>query len=48
MVFLRPLTQENLATSVPIKIIDFGTAVKMKYRYQREYPISGTFKYMAP
>ena len=48
MVFLRPLTRENLATSIPIKIIDFGTAVKMKYPFQRDYPISGTFKYMAP
>lgn len=33
---------------MPIKIIDFGTAVKMKYKFQHSNSIAGTITYMAP
>jgi len=33
---------------MPIKIIDFGTAVKMKYKFQHQSSIAGTISYMAP
>ena len=48
MVFVSKLNKSNVNDSVPIKIIDFGTAVQMKYKFQRDYPLSGTFTYMAP
>ena len=33
---------------MPIKIIDFGTAIKMKYKYEHHHSIAGTISYMAP
>ena len=48
IVFLNHLTKQNMKGYIPIKIIDFGTAVEMRYKFQRDYPISGTFTYMAP
>ena len=45
IVFLDKATENK---SMSIKIIDFGTAVEMKTRFQKNYPLSGTFNYMAP
>ncbi len=33
---------------VPIKIIDFGTAVKTTQKITQNYPISGTLSYLPP
>jgi serine/threonine protein kinase len=33
---------------IPIKIIDFGTAVETKFKIIQNYPISGTLSYLAP
>ena len=37
---------ENI--SFKIRIIDFGTAVQTKYKVTKNYPITGTYSYMAP
>jgi calcium-dependent protein kinase len=33
---------------IPIKIIDFGSAVQTKYKIVQNYPIAGTLPYLAP
>lgn len=33
---------------IPIKIIDFGGAVKSQYKVIQNYPIAGTLSYLAP
>ena len=33
---------------IPIKIIDFGTAVKSEYKVVQNYHIAGTMTYIAP
>ena len=33
---------------IPIKIIDFGAAVKSELRVVQNYPIAGTLTYLAP
>ncbi len=33
---------------VPIKIIDFGTAVKTTQKITQNYPVSGTLSYLPP
>ena len=42
------MTSESLQGYLPIKIIDFGTAVQMQYRVEHNVPIAGTVPYMAP
>lgn len=46
IVFLN--TKENESNFIPIKIIDFGTAVKSQYKVVQNYPIAGTLSYIAP
>jgi len=48
IVFLNPATEESIKGEMPIKIIDFGTAVKMKYKFEHQNSIAGTISYMAP
>jgi calcium-dependent protein kinase len=33
---------------IPIKIIDFGSAVKMQYKVVQNYPVAGTLTHLAP
>lgn len=48
LVFLNEVTTENILDYMPVKIIDFGTSVKMKFKIQNSYPMAGTISYMAP
>lgn len=46
IVFLN--TNDSNKGYIPIKMIDFGTAVKSEYKVVQNYPISGTMTYIAP
>ena len=47
IVFLKE-TVEFQEEYIPIKIIDFGTAVHSPFKIAQGYPISGTLSYIAP
>ena len=48
VVFLNKVDNLEGDQFVPVKIIDFGTAVQCKHRSVHNYPISGTLSYLAP
>ena len=48
MVFLNKVDTLEGDQFIPVKIIDFGTAVHCRHRSVHGYPITGTLSYLAP
>jgi calcium-dependent protein kinase len=47
IVFLTAAGQAD-KDCIPIRLIDFGAAVKSQYRVVQNYPVAGTLSYLAP
>jgi len=47
IVFLNNIAEES-EEFIPIKIIDFGSAVQTKFKIIQNYPIAGTMPYLGP